>query len=304
MHVTIAGGTGFVGKRLCETLLQSGHEPTVITRSPASARSSLPAAVHLQAWDPDAADAHLELPEKTDAIVNLAGESIAGGRWTEQRKRRIRESRVKATDSLVEAMRSASLRPSVLVNASAVGYYGPREDEPLSEDASPGRGFLTDVVLEWEQRAHQAELLGVRVVLLRMGVVLGRGGGALPRMSMPFKLFMGGPVASGKQWLSWIHLDDLVGMAIWAMQNPVVTGPINATAPEPLTSADISQEIGRAMGRPSWLPAPAFVLNLLLGEMADALLINGQRALPTRAQELGYPYKYPTARTALKEALG
>jgi uncharacterized protein len=190
------------------------------------------------------------------------------------------------------------------VNASAVGYYGPRDDELLSEDAAPGRGFLTDVVLEWEQHAREAESLGVRVVLLRIGVVLGRGGGALPQMSMPFKLYVGGPVASGRQWLSWIHVEDLVGLIIWSLGNPQVNGPINAVAPQPLTNAEFSREIGRALRRPSWLPAPGLALNILLGEMAEALLINGQRVAATRALDLGYRFKYPTARAALEEALG
>jgi len=201
-------------------------------------------------------------------------------------------------------MRDSDLRPSVLVNASAVGYYGSRGDEPLSEDASPGRGFLTDVVLEWEQSALAAEPLGVRVVLLRIGVVLGRDGGALPQMSMPFRLFVGGPVASGKQWLSWIHVDDVVGMIVWSLENSRVSGPINAVAPGPLTNADFSRGIGRTLGKPSWLPAPAFALKALFGEMADALLVNGQRVIPKRAQELGYAFHYPTAREALREALG
>jgi uncharacterized protein (TIGR01777 family) len=298
----IAGGTGFVGKRLCERLLQHGHQVSVLSRDAASARSSLPASVDVQTWDP--AGPPPQLPEGTGAIVNLAGESIAGGRWTEQRKVRIRESRMQATDALVEAIRAASLRPSVLVNASAVGYYGPRGDEPLSEDAAPGRGFLTDTVLEWEHRARAAEALVARVVLLRIGVVLGRDAGALPQMSIPFKLFVGGPVASGKQWMSWIHIDDVVGMIVWAIENPQVSGPVNAVAPQALTNAEFSKEIGRALGRPSWLSAPAFALELLFGEMAEALLINGQRVVPTRAQELGYSFEYPTARAALEEALG
>jgi uncharacterized protein (TIGR01777 family) len=301
MRVVIAGGTGFVGKRLCERLLQHGHQVSVLSRD-ASARSSLPASVDVQTWDP--AGAPPQLREGTEAIVNLAGESIAGGRWTEQRKARIRESRMQATDALVEAIKASSPQPSVLVNASAVGYYGARGDEPLSEDAAPGRGFLTDVVLEWEHRARAAESLGVRVVLLRIGVVLGRDAGALPQMSMPFKLFVGGPVASGKQWMSWIHIDDVVGMIVWAIENPQVSGPVNAVAPQALTNAEFSKEIGRALGRPSWLPAPAFALELLFGEMAEALLVNGQRVVPSRAQELGYSFEYPTARAALEEALG
>jgi uncharacterized protein (TIGR01777 family) len=201
-------------------------------------------------------------------------------------------------------MNAAATRPSVLVNASAVGYYGPRGDESLTEEAAPGRGFLADVVMEWERQAHAAELLGVRVVLLRIGVVLAREGGALPQMSMPFKLFAGGPVASGHQWMSWIHVDDVVDMLVWAIDNTGVSGPINAVAPEPLTNADMSREIGRALGRPSWLPAPAFALKLIFGEMAEALLINGNRVVPARAQELGYIFKYPAAREALAEALG
>jgi uncharacterized protein (TIGR01777 family) len=257
--------------------------------------------VNLLAWDPDGAPP--TLPEGTEAVVNLAGESIASGRWTDQRKVRIRDSRLEATQSLVEAISATSARPRVLVNASAVGYYGPRGNEALSEEAAPGRGFLSDVVMEWEQRARAAEALGVRVVFMRIGVVLGRDGGALPQMSMPFKLFAGGRIASGNQWMSWIHVDDVVGMIVWAIETPAVSGPVNAVAPEPLTNADLSQELGRVLGRPSWLPAPAFALKLIFGEMAEALLINGQRVVPTRARELGYKFTYPTVREALAEAL-
>ena len=301
MRVVVAGGTGFIGTRLSQQLIDRGHQVTVLTRNAATAQQAPSSSADLLSWNPDARE--IQLPDRTEAIVNLAGDSIAGSRWTDERKARIRESRVKATDTLLEAINTASQRPSVLVNASAVGYYGPRGDETLSEEAPPGRGFLTEVVLEWEQRARAAEALGVRVVLLRIGIVFGREPAALPQMSLPFKLFAGGPVASGKQWMSWIHVDDVVGMIVWSIENPEVSGPINAVAPEPLTNTQISQEIGRALGRPSWLPAPAFALKLLFGEMAEALLINGQRVLPTRAQSLGYVFKYPSARAALEEAL-
>ena len=304
MRLLITGGSGFIGKRLCRVLLDRGHDLTVLTRNADSAREALHSSVQVQVWNPDQSDPKLTLPVGIDGVVNLAGESIAGGRWTEERKARIRSSRTRVTSALVAAMRDSDPRPSVLVNASAVGYYGSRGDELLSEDASPGRGFLTDVVLEWEQSALAAEPLGVRVVLLRIGVVLGRDGGALPQMSMPFRLFVGGPVASGKQWLSWIHVDDVVGMIVWSLENSRVSGPINAVAPGPLTNANFSRGIGRTLGRPSWLPAPAFALNALFGEMADALLVNGQRVIPKRAQELGYAFHYPSARAALREALG
>jgi uncharacterized protein len=303
MRVLVSGGTGFVGKPLTSELLQRGHEVYVVTRDEHATSGTVPDSVHILSWSADQKDAELRLPEATDGVINLAGESIASGRWTEQRKARIRSSRIQVTSALVEAIRASSPRPSVLVNASAVGYYGPRGDEPLSEDATPGRGFLTDVVLEWEQAARAAEPLGVRVALMRLGVVLGRTGGALPQMTMPFRLFAGGRVASGKQWLSWVHIDDVVGLIVWALENPSVSGPINTVAPEPLTNADLSTEIGRALRRPSWLPAPAFALKLLLGEMAEALLINGQRVLPTRALELGYVFRFPTARAALEQAL-
>jgi uncharacterized protein len=302
MRVVVAGGTGFIGKRLCARLLERGDAVTVLTRSPSSRPSALPSSVDLQAWNPGGTPP--ALPEGTQAIVNLAGESIASGRWTTQRKARIRESRIHTTHALVESMKAASARPSVLVNASAVGYYGPRGNEPLAEHAARGRGFLSEVVSEWEQQARAAEALGVRVVLLRFGVVLGRDGGALPQMTMPFRLFAGGPVASGDQWMSWIHVEDVAGMIIWAIESSNVSGSINAVAPEPLTNADMSKEIGHALGRPSWLPAPAVALKLVLGEMAEELLINGQRVVPARAQELGYKFKYPTARQALAAALG
>jgi uncharacterized protein (TIGR01777 family) len=274
----------------------------VLSRS-GSAHPSLGSRVVIIPWNPSDPNATLVLPDGTDAVVNLAGESIADGRWTDARKAAIRSSRVEATTAIVEGIRATSHRPSVLVNASAIGYYGGRGDETLTEDSSAGQGFLSDVVIDWEEAANKATELGVRVALMRIGVVLGRDGGALPQMALPFKLFGGGPVGSGRQWMSWIHLDDVVGMIIWAIENEQVSGAINTVAPEPLRNAEFSREIGRALHRPSWLPAPGFALRLILGELADTLLLEGQKVIPARAQELGYAFKYPRASQALSEAL-
>ncbi|MFN0074474.1 MAG: TIGR01777 family oxidoreductase [Chloroflexota bacterium] len=299
----ITGGTGFIGKRLYGALNDRGHEITVLTRNLETAQAALGSDVRGLVWNPASHTELVPLPGGTDAIVNLAGESIANGRWTEARKASIRTSRTQVTRAIVGGMRSASTPPSILINASAIGFYGQRGDELLTEQATPGHGFLTDVAVEWERCAHDAEALGVRVALMRLGIVLGRDGGALPRMALPFKLFAGGPIGNGQQWMSWIHVDDVVGMIIWALENDAVTGPINTVAPEPLKNAEFSQELGRAISRPSWLPAPGFALKILLGEMADALLLHGQRVIPARALELGYSFQYPTARAALEAAL-
>lgn len=301
MRVVVTGGTGFVGRSLCAALLEHGHAVTVLTRTPSDARAALPSSVDVAPWDPEHGNA--TLPEGTEAVVNLAGESIASGRWNAEQKRRIMESRVKGTEAIVNAIAAATPRPTVLINASAIGVYGSRGDEPLAEDATAGTGFLSEVVQAWEEAARKAEPLGVRLVMLRIGVILGRDGGALGQMALPFKLFAGGPVGSGRQWMSWIHLDDVVGMIVWALEDTAVSGPINTVAPEPLRNADFNRELGRALGRPSWLPAPAFALKLILGEMADTLLLNGQRVIPARALELGYVFKHPSARTALEASV-
>jgi hypothetical protein len=234
-----------------------------------------------------------------DAIVNLAGEPIADGRWTPLRKERIRESRVSATRTLVDAVVESSSRPSVLVSASAVGFYGSRGDEPLDETSEPGTGFLAGVCQAWEQEAMRAEPLGLRVVRLRIGVVLANDGGALGRMLPLFRVFLGGPLGSGRQWMSWIHRDDVVGLVLAALGSTRLRGAVNATAPQPVTNREFAEALGRALGRPALLRAPALALRLGLGEMAD-MLLTGQRVFPAAAERGGYRWRFAELGRALR----
>lgn len=288
MRVLVAGGTGFIGAPLCRALRAAGHEPTVVSRDPAHAEE---AAV---GWDALGAAV-----AAADAVVNLAGESIAGGRWTEERKRALRESRIGTTRALVDAMAASPRRPPVLVNASAVGYYGARGDEALDESAAPGPGFLADVCQAWEREAQRAEASGTRVVRLRLGIVLAADGGALARMLPAFRAFVGGPVGHGRQWMSWIHRDDATGLVLDALENAGYTGAVNATAPQAVRNRDFARALGRTLARPAWLPAPAAALRLVLGEMAD-MLLTGQRVLPQAAERLGYHWRYRELEPALR----
>lgn len=294
MRILLAGGSGFLGRRLGTALARQGHDIRVLTRSPRSHSDVRWSADHRDtAWTSS-------LPG-TDAIVNFAGTSIAGGRWTAARKREIRDSRIRATRAIVEAI-DRTKTPAALVSSSAVGYYGRRGDEPLTEDASAGSDLLADVCLEWEAEALKSTH-AARCVLLRTGLVLAADAGALPQMALPFRLGVGGRVGSGQQWMSWIHVDDWVGMVCWALANPAVTGPLNVTAPTPVTNADFTRALGRALHRPAFVPAPAFALRLLLGEMADALLLSGQRVLPSTAMALGYEFRYAELDGALAALL-
>jgi uncharacterized protein (TIGR01777 family) len=215
----------------------------------------------------------------------------------------IRSSRVDGTRSVVEAIRRAERRPEALINASATGYYGPRGDQPVSETDGPGDDFLARVCREWEREALAAEDLGVRVTLVRTGIVLGEGGGALEKMLLPFRFFLGGPFGGGRQGFPWVHLDDVVGIYRWALERPEVSGPLNATGPQPLTNREFCQELGRVLGRPCWAPVPGFALKLLLGEMAEPLLLQGQKVLPVRTEQLGYAFQFRTAEAALRDVL-
>src|SRR4051812_17181014 len=266
MRVTVTGATGVIGRRLVEALAGRGDDVTVLSRDPARAERALGAAA--MAWDPDAGPAPAEALAGRDAVVHLAGETIAQ-RWTAEAKRRIRESRVAGTRNLVAGLRAAEPRPAVLVSASGVDYYGPRGDERVTEDDPAGTTFLAEVCVAWEAEAQAAEELGLRVVRLRTGPVLDRSGGALAKMLPPFKLGAGGPVAGGRQYLSWIHADDLVGVYLRALDDERWSGAINATAPHPVTNREFSKALGRALHRPAVAPVPSLALKLLYGDMAE-----------------------------------
>jgi len=292
MTIVVAGGTGFVGQALVERLRNDGHRVVVLTRRPRGADQV--------AWTPDGtAGPWADAIDGADAVVNLAGESIASGRWTAARKHSIRTSRIDATRSLVQAIDRAPRRPHTFLSGSAVGYYGAHGDEAITEATPPGDDFLASVCREWEAEAMRAAGAS-RVVLLRTGLVLDRTGGALPRMALPFRLFAGGAIASGRQYQSWIHLDDWVSMVEWALRTPAIAGPLNITAPNPVTNREFAQTLGRVLRRPALMPAPAFALRLVVGEMADALLVTGQRVLPALAQASGFQFRYPALEPALR----
>jgi uncharacterized protein (TIGR01777 family) len=294
MRVLVTGASGLIGTALVQSLRRDGHEAiTLVRRSPQGAGE-------LQ-WNPAVTDA--QPFEGADAVVHLAGESIAGGRWTEERKKKIVESRLVGTQNLAESIAKVTRRPAVLVSASAIGYYGDRGDEVLTESSSSGSGFLAQVARGWEAATEPAARAGVRVVAPRIGVVLAGQGGALPKMALPFKFGLGGRVGSGKQWMSWITLDDLVRLLVYAVTNELIRGPVNAVSPQSVTNAEFTRTLARVLHRPAIFPAPAFAVRLVLGEMADELLLASQRVEPKVAMESGFRFQYPQLETALGHAL-
>jgi len=291
-RIIVAGGTGLLGAALVSALQNDGHDVVVLTRRPTRN--------HEVRWSPEEqGGAWTSVLTGAHAIVNLAGESIAGGRWTTARKRAIHQSRMQATGALVRAIKADGQPPPIVISSSAVGYYGLRGGEPATEAMPPGSDFLAQVCRDWEAVANQLSAIS-RVVLLRSGVVLARHGGALPQMALPFKLFAGGPAGTGQQFMSWIHLHDWVAMVTWALTQEAVAGPLNVTAPGPVTNEEFSRTLGGVLGRPSWLRAPSFALRLVLGEMADALVLGGQRVLPAVAQQRGFVFRYPSLEPALR----
>jgi uncharacterized protein (TIGR01777 family) len=298
MKIIIAGGSGFLGRPLAAALAGEGHEIVTLTRGGAASRN--PERSRAVTWTPNGGTgAWAAEIDGAGAVVNLAGESIAGKRWSEAQKRRILDSRVDATRSLTTAIKAARKPPPVFVSGSAVGYYGPRGDEKVPEPTPPGSDFLSQVCVQWEAEAMRAASATTRLVCLRTGLVLERDGGALPQMLPPFRFGAGGPVGSGRQYWPWIHRADWIALVQWAIRTPTAAGAINGTAPGPVTNAEFASALGRAMHRPAFMPAPAFALKLLLGEMADALLLSGQRAIPERPEQLGFAFRYTRIDDAL-----
>jgi len=294
MRVVVTGASGLIGSALLKALRGDGHEASaLVRRAPTS-----PTEVQ---WNPAAVDARPF--EGTDAVVHLAGESIAGGRWTADRKKKIVDSRVDGTRNLAKSIAAANKKPKVLVSASAIGYYGDRGDEVLTEASASGSGFLAEVAREWESATDAASRAGVRVVSPRIGVVLDGQGGALPKMAFPFKLGVGGRVGSGRQWMSWITLDDLVRLLVFALGNDSLRGPLNAVAPQAVTNAEFSRTLAHVLHRPAIFPAPAFAMRLAMGEMADELLLAIQRVEPKIAMDSGFRFQYPQLETALRHVL-
>lgn len=300
--VIITGATGFIGSHLCPVLLESGYDITVLTRNTFRAEKALGRGVRCVKWDGKTAAGWQEYADNALAIINLAGANIAGI-WTEKYKRVILQSRLDATAAVVQAIQNAGDPPKVLLQGSATGYYGSRGEEILDENASKGEGFLPEVVAQWEAAAKPAEAAGIRVAYLRSGVVLGRGEGVIEKLSLPFKLFLGGTPGSGKQWFSWIHIEDEVNSIKFLLENTETRGIYNLVSPEPVKMADFCRELGRAMNRPSWLPVPEFALKLLMGQMAEETALSSQRILPRRLKEAGFRFAYPALRPALQDLL-
>lgn len=300
MKILLAGATGFIGKSLIDELLRDRHELYLLTRH--SSKVNPRTGLSILQWDGKTQGAWAQTASGVDAVINLSGAGIAEKRWTPARKKVLESSRIDSTRALVTFMHNSPKRPSVFLNASAVGYYGNVPDGNVPENAPHGKDFLSDLCKQWEDEAKKAVSLGIRTVLLRTGIVLEQGGGALAKMVFPFQIFAGGPLGSGKQWLPWIHREDEVGAILFALKNQNISGPVNLTAPHPVTMEEFCTSLGKVLHRPSWAPVPSFALHLLLGEMAD-MLLGGQKAVPQKLSTAGYSFKFPELEPALKAIL-
>ncbi len=297
MKILVSGSHGLVGKALINSLTTDGHEVFRLVRR---ARSFGAAEVE---WHPNQGQIDAEHLEGFDAVVHLAGESIASGRWTDNKKRAIRESRVKGTSLLSETLARVSRQPSVFLSASAIGYYGDRGEELLTEDSAPGKDFLSSVCVEWENATKAAREKGIRTVHTRFGIILDTNGGALGQMLTPFRMGIGGRVGSGKQWMSWIALDDVVNGLKFLLADKQVQGPVNFVAPNPVTNAEFTKTLGRVLSRPTLFPVPAFAARLVFGELADALLLSSQRVESSVLEDKGFLFSWPTLEAALRHLL-
>ena len=301
MKVFITGGTGFVGTQITSRLIQEGHQVTILTRSLKGAKGSSPGISYLEG-DPTKEGPWQEAIKTHDAVINLAGASIFS-KWTEEHKKAIRESRVNTTRNIVEGMPSHPERPFTLFSTSAVGYYGFCADEERTEESPPGNDFLARTAVEWEGEALKAREKGARVVITRFGIVMGEKGGALSQMIPLFKKYIGGPIGSGKQWFSWVHIKDLVEAFVFLIKHPEISGPVNVCSPNPVRNRDLAKALGKALHRPSFFPAPGFMVKLVLGEFGSVIL-QGQRVIPKRLLENGFVFRYPDIGKALQGILG
>ncbi|HTP07875.1 MAG TPA: TIGR01777 family oxidoreductase [Anaerolineae bacterium] len=300
MRIIITGGSGLIGRGLVDSLTQDGHEVIVLSRTPDSVKN-LPKGACAEKWDGKSAQDWGKFVNGADAIVNLAGTTISE-RWSEDRKREIRESRVNAGKAIVEAVKAAEKKPRVVVQSSAVGYYGPRGAEEITEDSSAGSDFLASVCQDWEASTAELDAMGIRRPIIRTGVVLDKNGGALPKMVLPVKMFVGGPLGSGQQYFPWIHLHDEVVAIRWLIDNSSAHGVYNLSAPQPVTNKEFTHAIGKVLGRPTFMPVPAFAMKTLFGEMAT-LLLDGQREMPMRLVKEGFKFKFTNAEAALRDVL-
>lgn len=302
MKIVLFGGSGFLGGHLVPKLLSKGHTVILVSRRPELVRRKIVPFLDVKEWStPEKLGSVIE---GTDAVVNLMGESIGTKRWSDPRKKKLLASRIETTRTIVETIGKTSRKPSVLLNASAVGYYGNVENDEVTETYPAGNDFLAHLCVRWEAEARKAEPMGVRIVLPRTGIVLAKDGGALQRMLLPFRMFVGGPLGSGKQWFPWIHIDDEIDAMIYALEHSEISGPINLVAPESITMKQFCTALGNAMRRPSWAPVPSFVLKIILGEMADALVLGGQKVSSQKLIQSGYRFKFSRIDEALAEILG
>ncbi len=302
MHVLIFGGTGFLGRQLTRALTANGYQVTIITRNRQVAASKSESVVELIEWD-NAAPLSSAIYDfnAVDTVINLAGGSIGNRRWSDAVKAEIVRSRVNTTRSIVNAINDGVMKPRLFINASAAGYYGPQRDNVITENQGPGQDFLAEVCRKWEDEANKVQNGLTRVVTIRIGIVLGSQG-ALARMAIPFKFYAGGPLGSGKQWLPWIHIHDLMAMLEFIIEHADITGPVNGTAPNPVNMNAFAKNLAEVLKRPSWLPVPAFLLKIVLGQMAE-MLLHGQRAIPEKMLDAGFEFKFPDLRSALEDIL-
>ncbi len=299
IKVLVFGGTGFIGERLINLLTKMQYEVVIMTRNVEKAKAKFGDNIQFCKWSNLFIKSCDEL-NNIDVIINLTGESIGSGRWTKTKKEEILNSRINATRAIVDAIENKVFKPKTLINASAVGYYGPQDDKKITEEHPSGQDFLADVCTAWEQEARKVEAFGLRVVIIRIGIVLGDSGGTLKQMALPYKFYLGGPIGSGKQWISWIHIDDLINIINTSINNEQIEGSVNATAPNPVTMNEFSKTLGKTLNKPSIFKVPTFIIRLILGEMSD-IIINGQRVIPKKLIEAEYEYKYPILSKALKE---
>lgn len=292
MKIIVAGGSGFIGSELIRRLINSKHQVVLLSRNPGAARLEERESFKIVQWDGKTIGLWSQFIDGADAVINLSGENVAAKRWSESQKTRLIDSRINPTRAILQTINQATKKPRVLVNASAVGYYGNFGDGDVTESHIKGEGFLSDLCEQWEREAMNAEVHGLRVVLLRIGIVLEPSGGALKKMLLPFKLFIGGSLGSGKQWFPWIHLDDVLNIILFALENDSVSGAVNLSSPSPVTMDEFASSLAKAIRRPSWARVPSFVLKILLGEMSE-MLLGGRRIVPKKLIDNGFMFQYP-----------